>query len=145
MEARFLKHVNKTEGCWLWTGSISRRYGMFRIGNKTRRVNRVAYELWKGEIPEGLHILHSCDEPRCVNPEHLRTGTNDENVKDRHERKRWADMKGVKNSNNKLSEDDVKEIRVMCGFFNRSEVARMYGVTPSTTHEIYHRKKWCDI
>ena len=145
MEARFLTKVNKTDGCWLWTGSISRRYGMFRVNGKNKRANRVAYELWKGEIPAGLHVLHSCDEPKCVNPEHLRTGTNDDNIRDKIERGRCADTKGVKNGNAKLTEDDVREIRVMCGFFNRSEVARMFGVSPSATHEIYHRKKWSNI
>lgn len=83
-----MKKVNKTETCWLWTASLTTRgYGQFQVGTlkspKIRQAHRVSYEIYKGQIPEGHHILHSCDNRICVNPEHLRTGTNLDNVRDR--------------------------------------------------------------
>jgi hypothetical protein len=142
MEERFLKHINKTDGCWKWTGSVSRRYGMFKVNKKVRRANRVAYELWNGSIPDGLHILHSCDNTLCVNPQHLRVGTNTENVADRHERNRWANMKGTNNSNSKLNEDDVEWIRVIVGFYSLTDIARMYNISITTIWAIKNNKLW---
>ena len=116
---------------------------MFNINGTARRVNRVAYELWKGPIPDGLHVLHSCDNSLCVNPDHLRVGTNDENVRDRHERGRWADMKGSNNSNAKLTVEDVKDIKILRDFgFVYRELAEMYGVTISCVYKICVDKSW---
>ena len=80
--------VKKTETCWLWTASTTHKgYGQFQVGTfkspKIRQAHRVSYEIYKGEIPQGYHILHSCDNRICVNPEHLRVGTNTDNTIDR--------------------------------------------------------------
>lgn len=82
----------KREGltnCWTWTGSTDGRlasgegYGKFCFNNKSVRAHRVAYMLTNGEIGEGLCIMHICDNPQCVNPEHLRQGTHIENMRDK--------------------------------------------------------------
>jgi len=87
LRARFFRKVQKAEGdqCWLWTGYRDRDgYGKLRLGGGERRVlaHRLSYELHKKPIPKGLCVCHSCDNPPCVNPAHLWTGTNDANRED---------------------------------------------------------------
>ena len=83
---RFMKFVNKTEKCWLWTGARFRAYngdyGAFSLAGRPQRAHRVAYLLFKGEIPKRLHVLHECDNPSCVNPKHLFLGTHQDNMTD---------------------------------------------------------------
>ena len=79
---RFMDKVAKTDTCWLWTGAVSAG-GYGRIGeassSRTLQAHRVAYELFVGRIPEGLHIDHLCSERRCVRPDHLEAVTQAEN------------------------------------------------------------------
>lgn len=81
---RFWPKVRKTAECWFWTGAIQERgYGQFWIkGNVIEYAHRYSYEAHKGAIPEGMVVMHACDTPSCVNPEHLSLGTNHENSKD---------------------------------------------------------------
>lgn len=88
---RFLSKVEKLEtGCWKWLGShFQSGYAMFfqMVNGKevTRKASRAAYEFFNGELQEGLHVLHRCNERWCVNPEHLYLGTHERNMKDRDE------------------------------------------------------------
>ena len=79
MLARFMRFVSKTETCWLWTGGTSRGYGKFRVGRKQKQASRVAYELMRGPIPEGLQLDHLCHRPICIRPDHLEPVTPSEN------------------------------------------------------------------
>lgn len=86
IEIRFWEKVDKRgpDDCWLWTGSADRDgYGRQRVGNRPRLAHRVSYALEHGDIPKGLLILHRCDTPACVNPAHLRAGTQQENMAER--------------------------------------------------------------
>jgi len=83
---RFWSKVNKTETCWLWTGSTSRGYGSIRLGGADQprpQVHRVAYELLVGPIPDGMEIDHLCRVRNCVNPDHLEPVTTSENLRRR--------------------------------------------------------------
>ena len=81
-EARFWAKVEKTDGCWLWTGCLqSEGYGQVRLWGRALYTHRVSYELANGPIPVGLHIDHLCRVRRCLNPAHLEAVTHAENVR----------------------------------------------------------------
>lgn len=85
MEERFWAKVRKSEGCWEWTGTLhpKTRYGAILMPNgKKEPAHRMSYRLAHGEIPKGQKVLHRCDNPPCVNPDHLFLGTQQDNVRD---------------------------------------------------------------
>lgn len=82
--------INAETGCWEWIAERNRKgYGMFWHKDSMTGAHRASYELHVGEIPDALHVLHRCDNPPCVNPEHLFLGTNQDNVDDRQRKGRW--------------------------------------------------------
>lgn len=81
--SRFWAKVNKSDGCWIWTaGKTDDGYGTFWTGNTHSKSHRISWALTNGAIPEGLQICHHCDNPSCVRPDHLFTGTNLDNQLD---------------------------------------------------------------
>ena len=87
------KYIPVTEsGCWIWTASINKQgYGQLMVDGRPKGAHRVSYELHVGKITDNLFVLHDCDTPSCVNPNHLHLGTNSDNMKECVERKRhWC-------------------------------------------------------
>lgn len=95
---RFITKVKKTEGCWIWLGSKNRKgYGQISTTRAGQPIttHRASYQLFIGNIPKGVMVLHKCDNPACVNPAHLSLGTAAENTKDMIERERgWWQKNG---------------------------------------------------
>lgn len=83
--ANFWKKVSKTEGCWNWTGCkvVHGGYGQISRNNKMMLAHRASYEIHFGKIPDGMDVLHTCDNPACVNPSHLWYGTHTDNMRDK--------------------------------------------------------------
>lgn len=93
-EERFWSKVDKSGDCWVWIASTSSKgYGKFWFRNWHWRAHRVSWILANGEIPEGMHILHECDNPPCVNPDHLTSGTQLDNMKDKVQKGRHYETK----------------------------------------------------
>src|SRR4051812_1593741 len=78
----FWSRVQKTKRCWWFLGTAPGQYGAFSFEGTRYTAHRFSYELFAGVIPSRLFVLHSCDNPSCVRPEHLFTGTNNDNIKD---------------------------------------------------------------
>lgn len=89
-EVRFWARVQKTESCWLWTGKPRNGdgYGQMRVNTRKEYPHRFSYMIHKGPIPKGMVLCHTCDNPACVNPEHLWVGTVADNVLDMHRKGR---------------------------------------------------------
>lgn len=150
LEERFWAKVEKGPDCWMWTGAKSGgppAYGYINLGNKVlQRAHRLSYEMAKGPIPEGLHILHSCDEPLCVNPQHLFAGDAKANMDDMTSKGRAKHPVGEAN-HSKLQEFEVLDIRSRRREFGTSyaALASRFGVCPSVVRNIILRKKWKHI
>ena len=143
MEARFVAKIDKNgeNGCWIWTASTRHGYGQFCIDGKIWKANRVAYKLWKGEIPDGLLVRHKCDVPTCVNPEHLEVGTQQDNMDDMVRAGRQNKLKGETNGGAKLTEAQVLDIRLRKGQ-TQVELAREFGISKTQICNIRNGKRW---
>jgi len=122
---RFFKKVRKTDSCWIWTGALSDcDYGLFGIKGQMLYSHRLMWEHHHGPIPEGLFVCHDCDNPSCVNPEHLKLGTHQDNMDDMKRKGR-----GAKTT---LSPEIVEKILDMSNgvrYYNLSEIAKACGVS----------------
>ena len=141
---RFLNKVEKTETCWLWTAATRKNgYGQFNFEGRIQKAHRVSYQLFVGEIPEDMHVLHKCDVRRCVRPDHLFLGTHSENVSDMVYKGRH--QYGETHADAKLTEKKVLAIRAdprQHQWGGRTKIARDYGVSNSLITHIIQRDKW---
>ena len=137
--------------CWIWTGFCNAKgYGLkswpIPRGDKPQTsllAHRVSWMIHRGKIPDGLKVLHTCDNPPCCNPEHLFLGTDGDNARDRDQKGRAADKRGINNGRARLTEDDVRFIRgQLAAGVSGAELARQFGVKKETVYAIAIRKNW---
>lgn len=108
----FEEKIEKTDSCWLWKAAKSKSgYGVFSLNRKWMRAHRASYTIYKGPIPDGLLVLHSCDTPDCVNPDHLSLGTPKKNMDEMRERGRERKRKGNDHPCCKITDEQAQEIR----------------------------------
>ncbi len=137
-------------GCWLWVGSVSwQGYGRAWLGGRCVLAHRASWAESFGPIPCGLHALHRCDNPPCVNPAHLFLGTNAENVADRDRKGRGArgasvSNRGERNGSHKLTREAVREIRASVGA-TQDALARRYGVTQAVVWRVLRGISWKEV
>lgn len=139
---RFWSKVEKTDGCWLWTANKQLEgYGLIKIDKKTKKAHRVSWELFNGEIPDGLHVLHRCDNPSCVRPNHLFLGSHQDNMRDKKKKGR---VKGSRHPGSILTEKQVLEIRkkYKVRTISLPQIAKNYGVSWYTIGKILSGKLW---
>ena len=133
-------------GCWVCVSHSLDIWGyaQISINNKGKRVHRYLYEEYFGEIPEGLVVRHKCDNPACINPEHLELGTHQDNVNDKLSRNRQAN--GSKINTSKLTKEQVLKIREEYKEIKSSrKLAKQYGVSKATILSIINRRIWKHI
>lgn len=141
-------------GCWLWIGAHNPKgYGRVNFKGDNRYAHRVSYLLSCDEIPEGILVLHKCDTPACVNPDHLFLGTNDDNMIDRNKKGRQAKLPGERNGFSVLTEAQVLEIRALregssyrnSGELSQKNLAKKYGVGQTAISKVLNRETWSHI
>jgi hypothetical protein len=146
---RFMEYVsvNPETNCWEWDGVIRTGYGRFYLRGKWLSAHRASWELHNDAIPEGLLVLHKCDNKCCVNPEHLFVGTQRDNVRDMWEKKRAKVLRGSSNPNSKLMEADVKLIRDLYeeGETSYAKLAREFSVSPKLIELVVKRQVWRQV
>ncbi len=152
LRKRFESKIRRTRGCWHWTASPGTAgYGQIGVGGRAGRpvgAHRVAWELYRGAIPDGLFVLHSCDNKLCVKPAHLFLGTQLDNIHDMMSKGRDVRNapKGERAGLAKLTNQDVRRIRKLYATGRTQyELAEQFDVGQSTISSITRRQTWTHI
>lgn len=136
--------VSQFDGCWLWQGNINPAsgYGRLTNGYKNFPAHRISWMRFNGcPIPEGQSVLHHCDNPPCVRPDHLFLGTQAENLADMHSKNRGKYGSQIKNS--KIKEPDALVVRALCDLgVSQRTVGALYGLSQQTVSKIAMRRIW---
>lgn len=151
-ETRFEQNsVRVTEtGCRIWLGpSVPRGYGVMSINGKQKYTHRIAWELKNGPIPAGMHVLHDCDVPACINVDHLHLGTNRDNINEKILRNRCKSPTGEFHGSAKLTNIQVEYIRKVYvpydKHFSSVPLAKKLGVSPHSVYAAAKRITWRHI
>lgn len=147
---RFLSKVDirAPHECWPWTANRHRKgYGLFKLERRNWKAHRVSWEMYEGQIPPGICVLHHCDNPPCVNPAHLFLGTHKLNAEDRDAKGRNRPCPGEKNGQAVLTADQVREIRTVYAARSKTQVAlgRQFGLRQGSISNIVHRRSWAHL
>ena len=146
LKQKLLGNIIKTErGCWIWKKYKNKEgYGAMRINGNILKTHKASYQVFNGEIGEGLIVCHKCDVPPCINPDHLFLGTNRDNKYDSINKKRHN--AGSNHGKTKLTEEDIIKMRrySKLGFKNVT-LARRFKLSPWTISEIITHKLWVHI
>lgn len=160
---RFWPKVEKTSGCWLWRGArLKTGYGSINRGGHdgaSVKAHRASWELHFGTIPTGLHVLHRCDTPLCVRPDHLFLGSHADNMRDMAQKRRSTIgdrnpsrlypervARGSRNGNAVINDIAVLCVRYLgsCGL-PQPLIAGAYGISQSTVSLICNRRRWAHL
>jgi len=147
-KCKILNRHKKVNGCWEWQGKLNNSgYGCYtkRINKeKTEvRAHRRSYEIFKGEIPEGMLVCHTCDNPSCCNPDHLWLGTPKENTQDCIKKGRFLNAKKRAVSAGKMTEETVIEIRRLHTEGMKSkDLEEKFNISQSNVSSIVNYKIW---
>lgn len=151
LEQRFWPKVDRIDlsGCWIWAGAKNDRgYGQIYCSELAVNMvgaHRASWIISKGAVPQGMDVLHKCDNPACVNPEHLFLGTALENVADMILKGRKNQPKGHSIGSSKLSLDDVITIKAALKQWKygmSTALAKQFGVSPSSIYAIRLGQSW---
>lgn len=155
-ESRFVAHYERGPECWEWTGARAPKgYGVFGVGEAKTRAHRVAWILsHRTPIPAGMFVMHRCDNPPCVRPDHLFLGTPKENMDDMHAKGRHPNdrgdfsrfVRGEDHHSSKLTQRDVEDIRFFSALgWSQRKLAREFGVSQRAIWAVIHRKVWAHV
>lgn len=150
---RFWAKVHRTDTCWVWTGGNNGfGHGRFWRLGRLEGSHRVSYELCVGPIPQGMQVLHHCDNPKCVRPEHLFIGTAADNIHDMLAKGRGVQMTkpealshpGEQHPGAKVSQKQVAEIRkrYAAGGVNQTALGREFDLSQTQISNIVRQKQW---
>ena len=146
-KARFWSKVDVGEDheCWEWQAFTFDGYGRFNLNSKNVLAHRVSYSIANGAIKPGMLVMHSCDNPGCVNPAHLSEGTNADNSADKVSKNRQP--RGESSVKAKLTEQEVKYIRFLHTVRgeNGIQIAKRYALDKSTVYNILNGRTWKHI
>jgi len=171
MKERLLEKIKKNGDCWEWQGFIAKMpsgYGYVTYEGKSKLVHRVSYIVFKGEIPKGKLVCHTCDNRRCINPDHLWLGTHKDNAQDAFKKGRlkpvWGrkktqeekdkiqknrkipDQKGIKQWKAILNNEKVIEIRkLLSEKMKYREISEKFGIAIRSIADIKFRRTWKHI
>jgi hypothetical protein len=139
--------IEGPDECWLWTAAkYNNGYGVIHYEGRNQGAHRVSWQLHNRDIPSGMCVCHKCDNPACVNPNHLWLGTVKDNMRDKS---RKGHAGGERHPSARLTEEDVKQIRDTYVPYSRTfgiyALGRKFGVCAGHIHSIIHRKSWSHI
>ena len=142
MAERFWRFVNKSEGCWEWTGyTATNGYGTIQRNHAPVLAHRASWEIANGAVPAGMSVLHKCDNRRCVNPSHLWVGTQAQNMADMVAKGR--SMRGAKCGRRKLTSVQADEVKLHVALGTPTpEIARKYCISRTAVYNIISGKCW---
>lgn len=139
--------VDVETGCWNWLKYKDKNgYGHMKVLGKSELVHRMAYQELVGELPSHMFVCPKCDNPSCLNPDHLFIGTNQDNINDKVAKNRQSKIgqqKGSKHSLAKLTEVDIVDIRT--SGLSQNKLALIYGVTQSNISHIQNKITWSHV
>lgn len=150
LRSRFLGKysIDRDSGCWNWKASLAGKgYGQLKAtgGHGQLYAHRVSYQIHFGDIPEGKSVLHRCDNPKCVNPDHLFIGTKKDNAQDMKSKGRH--LYGERNGSAILSSKDVLSIKKLLSekVLSQSRIGELFGISQIEVSRIHRGIRWAHI